>query len=163
MANESKTSTAAGCGILLVAGAAVVWAAYFFGRRWPLATGIAVALLALLFVAWIISIRRKQREKWHEPIIEQILLELIKLLPSHWNEAELTLTAPIQGIGQGVAHAVTSPEGHTDPVFPSSSELLFATRELELGSKQRDMRWKRVVIRIKKAGDAWQSVADFEY
>jgi hypothetical protein len=116
-----------------------------------------------LFAWWILSLRRKARENWHEPVVQKILLELIKLLPPHWNEAELTLTAPIQGIGQGVAHAVTSPEGHTDPVFPSSSELLFATRELELGSKQRDMRWKRVIIRIKKGGEGWQSVIDFEY
>ena len=163
MEKSSKSSTALGCGILVLLFAGVVWAAIFFGRRWPLATGIAVGLLAALFVGWILVIRRRQREKWHEPIVEKILLELIKLLPPHWNEADLTLTAPIQGIGQGVAHSVMSPEGHADPVFPSSSELLFATRELELGSKQRDMRWKRVVIRMKKAGDGWGAVADFHY
>src|SRR5688500_1269489 len=163
MKKGGKTSTALGCGILLAGLAALMWAVYFFGRRGPTATAVVAGAIILAFAAWIMALRRKARATWHEPIVQQILLELMKLLPPHWNEAELTLTAPIQGIGQGVAHAVTSLEGHTDPVFPSSSELLFATRELELGSKQRDMRWKRVVIRIKRQGEAWGAVADFEY
>ena len=123
MEKGSKTSTALGCALLLAMFAAVVWAVWFFGRRWPVATAIGAALIVLLFVAWIVSLRRSAQKNWHQPIMERVFVELIKLLPKHWNEAVLTLTAPVTGIGHGVAHSVTSPEGHTDPVFPTTAEL----------------------------------------
>lgn len=163
MEKGSNTSTAVGCGLMLVIAAILVWAMYFLGQRWPLATGIVACVLVALFAWWLVSLQRKAPGEWHQSIMQRLFIELIKLLPVHWKAAILTLTAPPEGLGRGVTLSVTSPEGHRDPVFPTTDELLLATRELELGCKHRDMLWKRVVVSVKKVGEDWNSTANFEY
>jgi hypothetical protein len=101
-------------------------------------------------------------QAWQKPILQGIWTELIKLLPPHWNAATLILGAPPHGLGSGVTHTITSPEDRVDVVLPSMMLFQF-TRQLELGCKERNWLWKRVLISVTKKNGKWSVGLNYEY
>ena len=99
---------------------------------------------------------------WHEPLLKDVLVTFIRNVPPTWTAAVLTLKAPEHGLGTGVSHSITSPEGRRDVAFPSD-ELMLATRKFELGSVEHKLDWKKVVVTVEKDGENWKSNIDFDY
>ena len=91
-----------------------------------------------------------------------VLVTFIRNVPPSWKAATLTLKAPDHGLGTGVSHSITSPEGRRDIVFPSD-ELMLATRKFELGSVKHKLDWKKLVVSVEKDGESWKSKIDFDY
>ena len=107
----------------------------------------------------------RQDEVWQGPIAEQVSVLLIRLLPPHWNSALLILEAPEEGGGGGgggAAHAVASPEAHRDAVVPDA-DLLRATRQFEIGCKERGWLWKKAYFKVDRAGENWNFDLSYLY
>lgn len=86
---------------------------------------------------------------------------LIEATPEWWSQATLELSAPPEGLGKGVAHAISN-EDYPRDVVVATDEIMAATRLIELHSLQRSDPWKRCVFRISQDGENWRFSADYE-
>src|SRR5262249_27250064 len=99
---------------------------------------------------------------WQTPLVAEICILLVRSIPPHWNRVALILEAPEQGIGNGLSHSISSPEGHKDIVMPSM-EVLAATRKLELGWVERKSTFKRAIISAQRVGENWSIKSEYEH
>lgn len=95
------------------------------------------------------------------PVIQEVCVTLIRLLPPHWNAVALSLDVPDHGLGKGLTHSIKSPEGHRDVVMPTM-EVFAATRKLELGWVERKGTFKRAIISAQRDGEDWKIKSDYE-
>ena len=99
---------------------------------------------------------------WQVPVIQEICITVIRLIPPHWNSVALTLDVPAHGIGKSLSHSISSPEGHKDVVMPTM-EVFAATRKLELGWVERKSTFKRAIISGQRVGEDWAIKSDYEH
>jgi hypothetical protein len=95
------------------------------------------------------------------PVVQEICITLIRIIPPHWNSAALTLDAPEHGLGKGLSHSISSPEGHKDVVMPTM-EVFAATRKLELGWVERKSKFKKAIISAQRVGEDWTIKSEYE-
>ena len=100
--------------------------------------------------------------QWQTPVVQEICITLIGTIPPHWNSVALTLGVPEHGLGQGLSHSISSPEGHKDMVMPTA-EVLAATRKLELGWLERKSTFKKAIISAQRAGEDWSIKSEYEH
>ena len=103
-------------------------------------------------------------QELERPIDGATVNALIEATPDWWKSAKLEIMRTTRSPGvEGLAHLITSPEGHreivqaTDAIFAASFRLsdLFASF---------DKPWKRVVFTVVQAADGhWRYTADYEY
>ncbi len=116
--------------------------------------------------------RRKDSadEQWQVPIVQEICVAMLQLVPEGWESAYLVLEVPAEGLGKGLSHsAITrdrpAPDGRVragEFVTPDMA-VMAATRKLELGWLERQKTFKRVIISATDAGDGWQIRSDYEH
>jgi|SRR5215471_4252690 len=99
---------------------------------------------------------------WQTPVVQEICITLIRLIPPHWNSVVLTLGVTEQGLGQGLSHTISSPEGHKEVVVPRM-EVLVATRKLELGWVERKCTFKKAIISAQRDGEDWNIKSEYEH
>jgi hypothetical protein len=97
-------------------------------------------------------------------LIQSIGSGLIALTPDHWHAAALEVSVSIEADGtQGMAHVVSSPEGHREPVMPGI-ELFEQTRQLYLLFVQYEQPWKTLSYRVQRdARSEWQLKVSYTY
>jgi len=100
--------------------------------------------------------------EWQTPVVQEICITLIHLIPPHWNSVALTLGVPEHGLGNGLSHAISSPEGHKDVVMPTM-EVFAATRKLELGWAERKSTLKKAIISAQRNGEDWAIKSEYEH
>jgi hypothetical protein len=100
--------------------------------------------------------------QWQTPVVQEICISLIRLIPPHWNSVLLTLGVPEQGLGQGLSHTISSPEGHKDVVMPTM-EVFAVTRKLELGWVERKSTFKKALISAQRNGEDWAIKSEYEH
>jgi hypothetical protein len=96
------------------------------------------------------------------PGVQGICAALFPLLPPHWNAVTLTLSVPAHGLGQGLAHSISSPEGHPGVVTPTP-ELCAAIQKLELVWLEHKATFKRVIVSAQRTGKDWNVQSEYEY
>lgn len=98
------------------------------------------------------------------PIDEAIVREVIAATPEWWQAAVLEVTCTkAPGDMEGMAHMITSPQGHRDVVQPTD-EILDLTHQLLDLFARFGKRWRKVTYRIEMTADGnWNYVADFDY
>jgi hypothetical protein len=106
--------------------------------------------------------KQNTHAEWQVPIIQEICITLIRIIPPQWNSVTLILDVPEHGIGKGLTHSIKSPEGHTDVVMPNM-EVFAATRKLELGWLERKSTFKRAIISAQRNGEDWNIKSDYEH
>ena len=99
---------------------------------------------------------------WQTPVVQEICITLIRIIPPHWNSVALTLGVPEHGLGKGLSHSISSPEGHKDVVMPTM-EVFAATRKLELGWLDRNSTFKKAIISAQRAGEDWSIKSEYEH
>ena len=107
----------------------------------------------------------KQREddaQWQVPVIQEICATVIRIIPASWNSVTLTLVVPPHGLGKGLSHSISSPEGHKEVVMPTM-EVFAATRKLELGWIERKSTFKRAIVSAERMGEDWSIKSDYEH
>ena len=98
------------------------------------------------------------------PVLNAIGQELISATPEHWRAAELTLEIEQRSEEtQGIAHLITSPEGHRDLIAPTE-ELVNATHRLIVLCERyrQPFRGLKFSVTQSEAG-AWQFQSDWSY
>jgi hypothetical protein len=100
--------------------------------------------------------------QWQTQVVQEICITLIRLIPPRWNSVLLTLGVPEHGLGKGLSHAISSPEGHKDVVMPTM-ELFASTRKLELGWVERKSTFKKAIISAQRAGEDWSIKSEYEH
>jgi hypothetical protein len=100
--------------------------------------------------------------EWQQPVIQEICITLIDIIPPHWNSVALTLGVPEQGLGEGLSHSIASPEDHKDVVTPTM-EVFAATRKLELGWVERKSTFKKAIISAQRNGEDWAIKSEYEH
>ena len=100
--------------------------------------------------------------QWQTPVVEEICITLINIIPPHWNSVALTLDVSEGGLGSGLIHSISNPEGHKDVVLPRM-EVLAATRKLELGWVERKGTFKKAIISAKRDGEDWDIKSEYEH
>lgn len=100
--------------------------------------------------------------EWQVPVVQEICITLVRIIPPHWNAVALYLEVPEHGIGKGLAHTIKSPEGHKDVVTPGM-EVFSATRKLELGWVERKKTFKRAIISAQRSGEDWSIKSEYEH
>jgi hypothetical protein len=102
------------------------------------------------------------------PLHDQIAKELIALTPEHWRSVRLRLvrkTVPPEAgvIGQGIAHSISSPEGHREVVMPGD-DLFARTHALDTLFRQYGAEWlvAEYVVSANPAG-VWSWDVSFTY
>lgn len=100
--------------------------------------------------------------QWQTPVVQEICIALIHIIPATWNSVVLTLEVPEHGLGKGLAHSISSPEGHKDVVTPTM-EVFAATRKLELGWVERKSTFKKAIISAQRTGEDWSIKSDYEH
>jgi hypothetical protein len=100
--------------------------------------------------------------QWQTPVVQEICITLIRIIPPHWNSVALTLGVPEHGLGQGLSHSISSPEGHNDVVMPTP-EVFAASRKLELGWVERKSTFKKAVVSAQRNGEDWAIKSEYEY
>jgi hypothetical protein len=100
--------------------------------------------------------------QWQAPVLQEICITLIHLIPEHWNSVVLTLGVPEHGLGKGLSHTISSPEGHKDVVMPSM-EVFAATRKLEMGWIERQSTFKKAIISAQRNGEDWALKSEYEH
>lgn len=98
------------------------------------------------------------------PIDAEVTTLLVAATPDWWKEAQLEVTRHNHPDGVvGLAHTISSPEGHKEIVSPTD-ELLDATYRLATLFETHGKTWKRVVYTIKQAPDgSWAYRVSFSY
>ena len=56
--------------------------------------------------------KRQDDAQLQTPVVQEICITLIRIIPSHWDSVALTLGVPEHGLGEGMSHSISSPEGH---------------------------------------------------
>jgi len=100
--------------------------------------------------------------QWQVPIVQEICATLIRIIPPNWNSVALILDVPPHGLGKGLSHSISSPEGHKDVVMPTM-EVFAATRKLELGWVERKSTFKRATISAQRMGEDWSIKSEYEH
>src|SRR5947199_6075370 len=98
---------------------------------------------------------------WQTPVVQEICITLVRIIPPHWNSVALTLDVPDHGLGSGLSHSISSPEGHKEVVMPTM-EVFAATRKLEHGWAERKSTYKKADTSAQRAGEVWCIKTDNE-
>jgi hypothetical protein len=106
--------------------------------------------------------QNNSQPEWQAPVVQEICIMLIRIIPPHWTAVVLALDVPEHGIGKGLTHSIRSPEGHKDVVMPTM-EVFAATRKLELGWVERKSTFKRAIITAERNGEDWNIKSDYEH
>ena len=97
-------------------------------------------------------------------LINEIGTTIVELTPEHWREAVLEVEVELRPGGiQGMVHAITSPEGHREPVTPDDT-LFELTRRLYLLFSDYEQPWKNASFRVYQTGeDTWKFKVKYSY
>jgi hypothetical protein len=106
--------------------------------------------------------KQNSHAEWQVPIVQEICITLIRIIPPHWNSVALVLDVPEHGLGKGLSHSIKSPEGHNDVVMPTM-EVFAAARKFELGWVERRSTFKRAIISAQRNGEDWSINSDYEH
>jgi len=99
---------------------------------------------------------------WQQPVIQELCITLIRIIPPHWKSVALTLDVPEYGLGQGLSHSISSPESHKDVVIPTM-EVFAVTRKLELRWVERKSTFKKAIISAQRNGEDWVIKSEYEH
>jgi hypothetical protein len=103
-------------------------------------------------------------QELERPIDEAIVNQLVQATPEWWNSAVLEVTRSVKPNDvEGIAHLISSPEGHRDVVQATETniELTFQLADLFASFGKP---WRSVVYSIRQnSTGGWQYTADFRY
>jgi len=88
---------------------------------------------------------------------------LIAATPEWWKSADLELEYSLAGETEGLAHEISSPEGHKDNVEPTE-DLYSATLRLVDLFKRFGRVWRKATYTVTQSPDGnWKYTAEFDY
>lgn len=98
------------------------------------------------------------------PIDAEIVGLIVEVTPTWWKAARLEVERRAhEGSAEGLAHTMTSPEGHRDLVV-ATDEILDATHRLAELFRSFGRPWTRVVYDVTERPDgSWDYRATFTY
>lgn len=103
-----------------------------------------------------------QEQEEYNLLQQDIGVVLIRSLPPDWDAAKLELRVTENGLGSGVAHQITNPNGKNDVVFPTD-ELLLTTRRFELSSVKHSLHWQSASFDVTRRGENWHVDSHIDY
>ncbi len=101
-------------------------------------------------------------QEMQAPLDTEIVKILMRVIPPHWNYADLVITRSAKDDGlEGLAHEIQSPEGFRDIVVPPDS-MFPLTIQLADVFRRHGRPLSRVKYSIRPAGDGdWHWSADY--
>jgi hypothetical protein len=108
-------------------------------------------------------------EQWQVPIVQEICVAMLRLVPQDWKSAYLVLEVTDSGLGSGLSHSAITRQRSADGMLRSGEfvtpdmEVMAATRKLELGWLERKKTFKRAIISATDNGDGWEIRSDYEH
>lgn len=129
------------------------------------AKGISTGILQQLF-------GRKQGHdtQWQVPLVQEICVAMIRLVPQDWNSVALVLEVTERGLGSGLSHSAITPtpvaDFHLqDPHFVTpDAQVIAATRQLELAWVEHRGTFKRAIIMATRdAQGGWDIRSEYEH
>jgi hypothetical protein len=112
--------------------------------------------------------RRAADDQWQVPIIQEICIAMLRLVPKDWKSAYLVLKVAEGGLGGGLSHSAITRNASVDGLLRDTEfvspdmEVFAATRKLELGWLERDKKFKRVIISAIDDGNGWEIRSDYD-
>jgi hypothetical protein len=112
--------------------------------------------------------RRESGDQWQTPIVQEICIAMLQLVPKEWKSAYLVLDVSDDGLGNGLVHSAITPQLSEDGAVHDAAFVLpdmavmAATRNLELGLMERRKTFKRVIISAVADGEDWQVRSDYD-
>jgi hypothetical protein len=95
------------------------------------------------------------------PIDQEIVNEVVALIPETWDRAVLEVEYSSDGLGEGFDHVIYSPDGHRDLVEPS--DLIYdATFRLQQLFRKYGASWNKVRYEITIDDEGVQYKAQFD-
>lgn len=108
-------------------------------------------------------------DSWQTPMVQDICMAMLRLIPDDWNSVALVLDVTDKGIGSGLAHSAITPQPVSDAalrddkfVMPDVA-VMVATRKLELGWVERKKTFKRAIISARRDGEDWEIRSEYEH
>ena len=112
----------------------------------------------------------KRDSQWQVPIVQEICLAMIQIVPNDWNSVALVLEVPPEGLGSGLHHSAITKEPVKDLKLVNSEfvtpdmSVVNATRKLELGWNERKGTFKRaIILATKDTNGDWEIRSDYEH
>lgn len=95
------------------------------------------------------------------PIDQEIVNELVGLVPEAWNRVVLEVKYSVDERGEGFEHSISNPDGHRDLVEPSDA-IYAATWELQELFRKYGGSWTRVTYRVSIEDDGIEYRVNFD-
>ena len=112
--------------------------------------------------------RRPADDQWQAPIVQEICIAMLRLVPKDWKSAYLVLKVAEEGLGGGLSHSAISRNASEHGVLRDAEfvspdmEVFTATRKLELGWMERGKTFKRVIISAIDDDNGWEIRSDYD-
>jgi hypothetical protein len=112
--------------------------------------------------------RNATSDQWQTPIVQEICIAMLRLVPKDWKSAYLVLTVPDEGLGRGLSHSAITRQLSEDGALRDAEfvtadmEVFAATRKLELGWMGRRKTFERAIISAIDDGNGWQIRSEYD-
>lgn len=107
--------------------------------------------------------------QWQVPVVNEIIVAMIRLVPEEWESVYLVLEVTDKGIGSGLAHSAITRKLSKDSALRDGDfvmpdmDVMAATRKLELGWVERQSSFKRAIISAVRDEAGWAIRSEYEH